>query len=260
MNASQLAQRHQAAPDRPRDLHPLQHLRGDLPGRGDHARLAQLRGRCRASATSAWPASRRARPARSTTGARCRASRPTRWTSSCGWDELPAELSAGAAGRGAACAADAAPAPSPRRRRCRPPPAARPPSTAPQYGATLPPWSAAHAYTNLYGPKAAEKRSPPPWSATCASPRSAREYDTHHIVLDFGAMPFPVLEGQSIGILPPGVDANGRAAPRAPVLDRQPAQRRAAGLQQPVADDQARARGPPGQAGARRGSATTCAT
>jgi hypothetical protein len=24
------------------------------------------------------------------------------------------------------------------------------------------------------------------------------EYDTHHIVLDFGAMPFPVLEGQSI--------------------------------------------------------------
>ena len=43
------------------------------------------------------------------------------------------------------------------------------------------------------------------------------------------------------------------AAPRAPVFDRQPAQRRAAGLQQPVADGQARARGPPGQAGARRG-------
>jgi benzoyl-CoA 2,3-dioxygenase component A len=29
-------------------------------------------------------------------------------------------------------------------------------------------------------------------------------------VLDFGAMPFPVLEGQSIGILPPGTDASGR--------------------------------------------------
>ena len=42
------------------------------------------------------------------------------------------------------------------------------------------------------------------------------------------------------------------AAPRAPVLDRQPAQRRAARLQQPVADDQARARGPPGPPGARR--------
>jgi len=38
-----------------------------------------------------------------------------------------------------------------------------------------------------------------------------REYDTHHIVLDFGAMPFPVLEGQSIGIVPPGVDEQGRA-------------------------------------------------
>ena len=37
------ARSHQAAPDRPRDLHPLQHLRGDLPGRRDHARRAQLR-------------------------------------------------------------------------------------------------------------------------------------------------------------------------------------------------------------------------
>jgi len=30
-------------------------------------------------------------------------------------------------------------------------------------------------------------------------------------VLDFGAMPFPVLEGQSIGVVPPGVDEHGRA-------------------------------------------------
>ncbi|MFZ2386727.1 MAG: benzoyl-CoA 2,3-epoxidase subunit BoxA, partial [Polaromonas sp.] len=37
------------------------------------------------------------------------------------------------------------------------------------------------------------------------------DYDTHHIVLDFGKMPFPVLEGQSIGIIPPGVDASGRS-------------------------------------------------
>ena len=26
-----------------------------------------------------------------------------------------------------------------------------------QFGATIPPWSAAHAYTNLYGPKAQDK-------------------------------------------------------------------------------------------------------
>lgn len=37
-----------------------------------------------------------------------------------------------------------------------------------------------------------------------------RDYDTHHIVLDFGSSPFPVLEGQSIGIIPPGTDAHGR--------------------------------------------------
>jgi benzoyl-CoA 2,3-dioxygenase component A len=38
-----------------------------------------------------------------------------------------------------------------------------------------------------------------------------RDSDTHHIVLDFGSSPFPVLEGQSIGIIPPGTDALGRA-------------------------------------------------
>ncbi len=33
--------------------------------------------------------------------------------------------------------------------------------------------------------------------------------DTRHIVLDFGAAAFPVLEGQCIGVVPPGVDADG---------------------------------------------------
>ena len=37
-----------------------------------------------------------------------------------------------------------------------------------------------------------------------------KEYDTHHVMLDFGTMPFPVLEGQSIGVIPPGTDATGR--------------------------------------------------
>ena len=36
------------------------------------------------------------------------------------------------------------------------------------------------------------------------------ESDVRHIVLSFGATVFPVLEGQSIGILPPGLDENGR--------------------------------------------------
>jgi benzoyl-CoA 2,3-dioxygenase component A len=75
------------------------------------------------------------------------------------------------------------------------------------YAATLPPWSAAHAYANLYGPKN-------PVTASVVGNFNCTEagFDsqTHHIVLDMGAMPFPVLEGQSIGVVPPGVDAAGR--------------------------------------------------
>lgn len=37
------------------------------------------------------------------------------------------------------------------------------------------------------------------------------DHDVRHIILDPGALPFPVLEGQSVGIIPPGVDAEGNA-------------------------------------------------
>jgi len=79
-----------------------------------------------------------------------------------------------------------------------------------QYGATVPPWSAAHPFTNLYGPKAAEKTVTATVTGNVRVTAVGKDYDTHHIVLDFGAMPFPVLEGQSIGVIPPGVDANGK--------------------------------------------------
>ncbi|MBJ2156105.1 benzoyl-CoA 2,3-epoxidase subunit BoxA [Variovorax sp. IB41] len=76
-----------------------------------------------------------------------------------------------------------------------------------QYGAAVPPWSAAHAYTNLFPPKT-------PTTATVVGNFNCTEAgfdsETHHIVLDFGVVPFPVLEGQSIGIVPPGVDAIGK--------------------------------------------------
>ena len=85
------------------------------------------------------------------------------------------------------------------------------PAASPAVGATLPPWSAAHAYTQLYGPKAAQKSIRATVSGNVRVTAVGRDYDTHHIVLDFGKMPFPVLEGQSIGVLPPGADANGRA-------------------------------------------------
>ncbi|MGA8515524.1 MAG: benzoyl-CoA 2,3-epoxidase subunit BoxA [Burkholderiaceae bacterium] len=80
-------------------------------------------------------------------------------------------------------------------------------ASASSYGSTLPPWSAAHAYTNLHGPKS-------PTTATVVGnvrvTQVGKDYDTHHVVLDFGSMPFPVLEGQSIGILPPGQDDKGK--------------------------------------------------
>ena len=127
-----------------------------------------------------------------------------------GWDSLPAELSAeqwadaGASNDAAALSEE-------------PVAAATSDSSgeavfnSSAYGATLPPWSAAHAYTNLYGPKSADKHVSATVVGNVRVTEVGREYDTHHIVLDFGAMPFPVLEGQSIAVLPPGLDANGRA-------------------------------------------------
>ncbi|MBH1965941.1 MAG: benzoyl-CoA 2,3-epoxidase subunit BoxA [Comamonadaceae bacterium] len=78
------------------------------------------------------------------------------------------------------------------------------------FGATTPPWSAAHAYANLYGPKSPDKFVTATVVGNVRVTEVGKEYDTHHIVLDFGSMPFPVLEGQSIGVIPPGLDARGK--------------------------------------------------
>jgi len=126
-----------------------------------------------------------------------------------GWDALPAELSSaelsGAELDAHEGAAPMAAQPAVVETGVTTPPAQTP--EARRINASLPPWSAAHAYTNLYGPKA-------PTTATVAGNVSVTAAgfanDTHHIVLDLGAMPLPVLEGQSIGIVPPGVDATGR--------------------------------------------------
>lgn len=131
------------------------------------------------------------------------------------WDELPAELTpaelaeAGVAG----LEGDAPPEPVLQVLDAAQAPAAdmAVPFNSSAYGATIPPWSAAHAYSNLYGPKSAEKTLTATVAGSVRVTEVGKDYDTHHIVLDFGAMPFPVLEGQSIAVVPPGVDANGRA-------------------------------------------------
>ena len=124
-----------------------------------------------------------------------------------GWESLPAELPAEELA--AAGVADAAPAAAPAP--ASPAPAATEDKfISTRYGSTLPPWSAAHAFTNLYGPKAAQKTVTATVVGNLRVTEVGTEYDTHHIVLDFGSMPFPVLEGQSIGVIPPGVDEKGR--------------------------------------------------
>ena len=84
-------------------------------------------------------------------------------------------------------------------------------TAAADFNATRPPWSAAHAHTNLYGPKAPEKAISATVVGNVRVTQVGHDYDTHHIVLDFGATPFALLEGQSIAVLPPGRDAKGRA-------------------------------------------------
>ncbi len=73
---------------------------------------------------------------------------------------------------------------------------------------TTAPKTAAHASTNLFTPQSPAK------ARVTGNLRITDKHagnDTHHVVLDFGNLHFPVLEGQNIGITPPGVDAQGRA-------------------------------------------------
>jgi benzoyl-CoA 2,3-dioxygenase component A len=112
-----------------------------------------------------------------------------------GWEELPI----GQTGPGAAA------------------PAALPPeevsdlltaattATGPQ---VAPPASASKPYFNLYS------REKPVTARVAGNMRitgEGAESDIHHVVLDFQHNAFPFLEGQSIGIVPPGVDSKGRA-------------------------------------------------
>jgi benzoyl-CoA 2,3-dioxygenase component A len=73
---------------------------------------------------------------------------------------------------------------------------------------TVAPWSSAHPSLNVYTLKK-------PVTATVAGnfrlTSSETDNDVHHIVLDFGTQFFPLLEGQSIAVVPPGADAQGRA-------------------------------------------------
>jgi len=115
-----------------------------------------------------------------------------------GWDSLPPDMADGGGGPGGSTAAGETPDDVR---------AMVLEASQAQGGEAPPPWSAAHPYVGLY----AARR---PAVATVVgnyrltSPDS--DADIRHIVLDFAKTALPVLEGQSIGILPPGTDAQGR--------------------------------------------------
>jgi benzoyl-CoA 2,3-dioxygenase component A len=73
----------------------------------------------------------------------------------------------------------------------------------PQMCSTSPPWSAAQPTLNLHAP------ARPALAKVTGNHRLTAEdasADIRHIVLDFGAAHFPVLEGQTIGVLLPGTN------------------------------------------------------
>jgi benzoyl-CoA 2,3-dioxygenase component A len=80
-------------------------------------------------------------------------------------------------------------------------------ATAGQGGDVCPPWSAAHPYVNLHS---LAKPAIATVSGNFRLTADDASCDIRHIVLDFGGTAFPVLEGQTIGIIPPGLDAEGR--------------------------------------------------
>ena len=114
-----------------------------------------------------------------------------------GWDELPTHEQAGATTADDSLATlvggDEAPAQV---------------NAAVSAASTIAPHSAAAPQTNLHSVKN-------PITATVVGnlrlTAEGASGDVRHIVLDFGSVPFPVLEGQAIGIIPPGVDEHGRA-------------------------------------------------
>ncbi|SMX50205.1 benzoyl-CoA 2,3-epoxidase subunit BoxA [Maliponia aquimaris] len=113
-----------------------------------------------------------------------------------GWDELPAQedLGEGASGDSGIEALDDAVA------------ALLAEAHAGVGGKSVAPKSASKPSVNLYN------LAKPAKATVQGNYRLTRDpdHDVRHIILDFGGQPMPVLEGQSIGIIPPGTDAEGK--------------------------------------------------
>ena len=80
-------------------------------------------------------------------------------------------------------------------------------ASAGQGGAAPAPWSAAQPAINLH---TVARPAIATVTGNFALTAEGASSDIRHIVLDFGSAAFPVLEGQTLGIVPPGNDAQGR--------------------------------------------------
>ena len=120
------------------------------------------------------------------------------------WTELPAQGTIAASVTAAEASNDAVPEPA---GDAPPAPASGRIEVDTISGSKVPPWSAAHPYLNLYTHKSSVTATV---SGNYRLTAEGTSNDVRHIVLDFGSLPFPVLEGQSIAILPPGTTADGR--------------------------------------------------
>ena len=166
-----------------------------------------------------------------------------------GWDVLPPELSADVLALAGASENASPAAPHPQ---ASPAAAGGAVFDASVYGAVTPPWSAERAIANLYGPKAAARSVPATVVGNVRVTDVGKDYDTHHIVLDFGSVTYPVLEGQSIGIIPPGTDADGRPHFPREYSVASPRNGERPGLQQCLAHRETGARGSSGSPRSRR--------
>jgi benzoyl-CoA 2,3-dioxygenase component A len=117
-----------------------------------------------------------------------------------GWDTLPDKTALDDAG-GAPAAGEAATADLPADVR-----ELTDAATSGEGGAAHAPWSASEPSINLYTAAAPAIATVTGNHRLTGDDASA---DIRHIVLDFGTQAFPVLEGQSIGILAPGLNAYG---------------------------------------------------
>ncbi len=80
-------------------------------------------------------------------------------------------------------------------------------ATAGHGGTAHAPHSAAQPYVNLFTP---DKPAVASVTGNFRLTEDGASSDIRHIVLDFGPVAMPVLEGQSIGVIAPGLDANGK--------------------------------------------------